>query len=496
MTSFIFDFYLTLTEIYLILGINILIVFGVLVSVSDRIGYPLVNLSIGWVSLQIIFFSFFLTYYIPYEDFFSWNYFLIGDFFVFGSKLLLIFLFIVWFFIAFWYIRFEKINSFEYWILSLLSMVAMFFTIQAFDMLSVYLCIEFQSLSFYILASFKRTSEFSMEAGLKYFVLGVFSSALFLFGLSLMYNLTGLSSLGDFSKFFVSTESESILFYGMVVSMIFVSIALFFKLTSAPFHMWSPDVYEGSPTSITAFFSIFPKLVIMSLILRIFIIGFYDLFFAWKNVILISALSSIFIGSLGAFSQWRWKRFLAYSSINHVGFMLIGLSTGELEGIIGMLFYIVVYMITTVSIFSFLLSFRIFEYPYHYQSRYIKNLCFLSETNPVLALTLCLILFSMAGIPPLAGFFAKVFVLFSGLQNNSYGIILFSVTMSCISCFYYIRIIKNIYFSGYKTWIVAYPLDKGNSLILAFSLFFIISLFLDIESVSIFMTRMAIPFLG
>ena len=496
MTSFVFDFYLTLTEIYLILGINALIIFGVLVSVSDKVGYPLVNLSVGWVSLQITFFSFFLIYYTPYENFFSWNYFLISDFFVLGAKLLLVFLFIIWFFMTFWYMKFEKINSFEYWILCLLSIVAMLFTIQAFDILSIYLCIEFQSLVFYILASFKRTSEFSTEAGLKYFVLGVFSSALLLFGLSLIYNLTGLSNLVDFSKFFIPMEYESALLYGVVVCLIFISIALFFKLTSAPFHMWSPDVYEGSPTSITAFFSIFPKLVIMGLILRIFIIGFYDLFFIWKNIILISALSSIFIGTLGAFSQWRWKRFLAYSSINHVGFMLIGLSTGELEGIVGMLFYIIVYMITTVSVFSFLLSFRVFEYPYHYQIRYIKNLGFLSETNPVLALTLCLILFSMAGIPPLAGFFTKVFVLFSGLQNNSYGIILFSVIMSCISCFYYIRIIKYIYFSGYKVWIVVYPLDKGNSLILALSLFFIIFLFLDIEFTSIFVTRMAIPFLG
>ena len=213
-------------------------------------------------------------------------------------------------------------------------------------------------------------------------------------------------------------------------------------------------------------------------------------------MVLISALSSIFIGSLGAFSQRRWKRFLAYSSINHIGFVLIGLSTGELEGIIGMLFYVIVYMITTVSIFSFLLSFRIFEYPYHYQSRSIKNLGFLSKTNPILALTLCLVLFSMAGIPPLAGFFTKVFVLFSGLQNNAYGIILFSVIMSCVSCFYYIRIVRNIYFSRYETWIVTYPLDKGNSLILAFSLFFTTLLFLDIESVLIFVTRMAVPFLG
>ena len=494
MTSFVSDFYLTLTEIYLVLGISILIIFGVLVSMSSKIGYPLVSLNIGWVGLQIVLFSFFLVYFTPREDFFSWSYFLISDFFVIGTKLLLIIFFIAWFFTTFWYVRFEKVNSFEYWIFCLLSVLAMFFTVQAFDILSIYLCVEFQSLAFYILASFKRTSEFSTEAGLKYFILGAFSSALLLFGLSFMYNLTGLSGLGDFSKFFMFIEPKITLFHGVLVSLVFISMALFFKLTSAPFHMWSPDVYEGSPTSVTAFFSVFPKLVIIGLILRIFAIGFYNLFFIWKNIILISALSSIFVGSLGAFSQWRWKRFLAYSSINHVGFMLIGLSTGELEGIIGMFFYIIVYMVTTIAVFSFLLSFRIFEYPCHYQSRYIKDLGFLPETNPILALTLCLILFSMAGIPPLAGFFAKVFVLFSGLQNNAYGIILFSVGMSCISCFYYIRIVRNIYFSRHKTLIVTYPLDKENSLILAFSLFFIIFLFLDIGPISIFSMRMAIPF--
>ena len=176
--------------------------------------------------------------------------------------------------------------------------------------------------------------------------------------------------------------------------------------------------------------------------------------------------------------------------------MLIGLSTGELEGITAVVFYNLIYMVTTLSIFSFLISFRIFDYPFHYQVRYIKDLNFLSKTNPLLSLTLCLILFSMAGVPPLAGFFAKVLIILSGLQNNAYGIILLTIVMSCISCFYYIRIIKQTYFSLQSLWLVSYPIDKSNSLILAVTLFFLLFLFLDIECISIFAAKMAIPFMG
>lgn len=495
--TFELNFYSTLTEIYLILGINILIIFGALTSMAQKKGYPLVNLIVGFLSFQIIIISFFLICSDPFENLFTWNHFLVSDFFTFGAKLLLIMCYIVWFLTTLHNIEVEKINSFEYWILSILALLAMFFTLQAFDLLSVYLCIEFQSLNFYILASFKRTSEFSTEAGLKYFILGAFSSALLLFGSALLYALTGLSNLGDFSKFFIDLpQDEIIVFFGTITSLVFIGVALFFKLTVAPFHMWAPDVYEGSPITITMFFSLLPKLVILSLILRIFTFSFYDLFLVWKKTILFGALLSILVGSLGALSQRKWKRFLAYSSITHIGFMLIGLSTGELEGITSMLFYNIVYMITTLLIFSFLVSFRIVEYPYHNQIRYLKDISFLSLVNPTLALTLTLTLFSMAGIPPLAGFFAKVFIIFAGLQNNLHGAILFSIIMSCIACFYYIRIIKQVYFDNSFLLSVFYPIDKNNSLILSFSIFFISFLFLDIEFVSLCITRMSIPFLG
>ncbi len=495
MVNFIYDLYFTLPEIYLSICIFIILVYGVLNSGSKFLGYPLLSKSVGLLSIQVLVLTFFFLINFPYLNFLSWNFFINSNIYVLYSKIFLVQACIIWIFFSFNYIQKEKINSFEYWILSLLSLLAFFFLLQVYDLLSMYLVIELQSLSFYVLASFKRSSEFSTEAGLKYFVLGAFSSAFLLFGSSLIYGLTGLTNLADFSILFSGFLLENSLFIsGIFVGLTFILTALFFKISSSPFHMWSPDVYEGAPTSTTAFFSIFPKLVILTLLLRLFFISFHDFIQTWKLFFISCAFLSLLFGSFGAFTQKKWKRFLAYSSINHIGFILIGFLSGEIFGIFSICMYIFIYIITMFATFSFLIDLRTIEYPLSTQVRYIKEITTLGKINPFLATSLTLILFSMAGIPPLSGFFAKVFVLFIGIQSGAYNLVIFSVIMSSIACFYYIRIIQSMYFIKIDKWPIYLCMSKLNAVILSFSCFFILFYFLDLELFSIIITRLTLTF--
>ena len=321
MTTFLYDVNTILPEVYLLISTCCLLVYGVLYSTSTQKGYPVMHSNVAWLTFQVSFFAFLIVTATPCYNLLSWNLLLINDFFVFGSKLLILSFSLFWFVLSLPYITNEKINSFEFWILVLLAITGMLFIVQSYDLLSMYLSVEFQSLIFYVLASFKRTSEFSTESGLKYFILGAFSSALLLFGSSVLYSLTGLTSFNDYSIFFsgLLNNFES-LNQGIILSLIFINIALLFKLSSSPFHVWSPDVYEGSPTAVTMFFSILPKISVITLLLRFCIFGFHDFLSTWQSIMIFCSYLSMLIGTLFAFSQKKWKRFIAYSSINHVVF--------------------------------------------------------------------------------------------------------------------------------------------------------------------------------
>ena len=385
------------------------------------------------------------------------------------------------------YVIWEKLNSFEYWVLSLLAVSAMLLVTQACDLLSIYLTVEFQSLSFYILASFKRNSEFSTEAGLKYFILGAFSSALLLFGSSILYGFTGLTNLNDYVQLFYGLKLEADLTnLPILLGLTFILVALLFKISSAPFHMWAPDVYDGSPTSVTALFSILPKIAIVALLLRVLLLSFPEFSFFWKNLIFICGVGSLLVGSLTAFIQIKWKRFLAYSSITHIGFILVAMIASGMESISNTIFYLIIYVVTMIGIFSFLITLRFFKYPNYYQSRYLIDLINLGKTNSTLALALTLLLFSMTGIPPLAGFFAKFFILLTSLQSYSIGLAIFIVIISSISCFYYIKLIKDMYFINPIDWVFNYPVTKVASLTLGISILFTLFILIDIENLRYF----------
>nr|YP_009511956.1 NADH dehydrogenase subunit 2 [Melanthalia intermedia]AXI97883.1 NADH dehydrogenase subunit 2 [Melanthalia intermedia] len=496
MHNFLYNFYSLLTETYILCNVCLLLIYGVSLSMFSIWGYPLISKNLSLLVFQVLSFSLLLTLFHMPLNLLNGSNFLVSDLFSYYAKLIILIAAIAWFLLVFSYIFREKLNVFEFWILILLAILAMLFAVQVYDLLSIYLIIEFQSLIFYILVSMKRTSEFSTEAGLKYFILGAFSSALLLFGSSIIYGLTGLTNLGDISKFLSSTLFNDIWFSGnLVVGFIFLLVALLFKLSAAPFHMWSPDVYEGTSVPVTAFLSILPKVAVLGIIIRLLLFIFHDLIFLWQNVILISTFLSILIGTLGAMVQRKWKRFIAYSSINHVGFFLLALLTGDIWSISSIIFYVIIYIITMIGIFAFTVDTTLYNYPKFYQIRYLYELDDLVKLNPYLAFSLIIFLFSIAGVPPLAGFFAKLFVLLTALQINAFGISIFAIFMSCIACFYYIRIVKNICFSFCYDWKVVNPMTWTGSFIMGISLISIIFLFLDVELISVVSILMSIPLL-
>nr|YP_010199650.1 NADH dehydrogenase subunit 2 [Crassiphycus corneus]UAD89558.1 NADH dehydrogenase subunit 2 [Crassiphycus corneus] len=497
MHNFLYNFYSILTEIYIIYNICLLLMYGVFLSTYSTLGYPLLSKNFTVLTLQILLFSFLLTFSQVPLNVISWNGFLLSDSFTYYVKLIIILTTVSWFFLSFDYLIYEKLNYFEFWILVLLAIVAMFFIMQSYDLLTIYLAIEFQSLVFYILASINRTSEFSTEAGLKYFILGAFSSAFLLCGSSIIYGLTGLTNLNDLAQFFSGfLVGEHLFSYNLIIGFSFILVALLFKLSAAPFHIWAPDVYEGAPFVVTAFFSILPKLAIIGLLFRVLLYTFYDLISLWQNIILLSTFLSILIGTFGAFAQYKWKRFLAYSSINHVGFMLLAMLGGDFESIASVVFYLIVYIITMLGTFAFVIDTKIYNYPTPHHLRYLSDINGLANYNPFLSGAAVVLLFSMASIPPTAGFFSKLFVLLAAIQVNSFGISLLAVIVSCIACFYYIRLIKNMYFeSSVISWKVIKPMSKLSSLILGISLLNILFIFMDMEIISIISLVISLPFL-
>nr|YP_009317592.1 NADH dehydrogenase subunit 2 [Pterocladiella media]AOX49044.1 NADH dehydrogenase subunit 2 [Pterocladiella media] len=491
MDYLLYNLYSIASEAYILWVVNILLIYGVFFSSSFTLGFPILNKSTSWLSLQSLIFALLLILTQEQINTISWNNFLILNDFTYSAKIVILTFGVSWVFLSYEYSSQCKLNSFEFWILILLSIAAMLFVIQSYDLLSIYLTIEFQSLVFYILASFNRTSEFSTEAGLKYFILGAFSSALLLFGSSLLYGLTGLTNLNDFANLFAGFEIIDFpTGVGIVTGMTFIVSALFFKISASPFHMWAPDVYEGANIIVTALFSILPKLPIFSILFKLLFLSFHDLIDYWSVFITISAISSLVIGALGAFMQLKWKRFMAYSSINHVGFMLLALINGNNGAIFSFIVYILIYMTTIVGTFSFIMSLRTFCYPKIQQSRYLENLTMLSVTNPLLAVSMTIFLFSMAGIPPLAGFFSKLFILITIIKSNIIGIGIIAVLINCIACFYYIRLIKKMYFDYKSYWPILVPVTKSNSLLLGLTLIVIIFLVIDLELVLIFATSM------
>jgi len=335
----------------------------------------------------------------------------------------------------------EGIPQFEFPILLLFAVLGMMMMVSANDLIALYLGIELQSLSLYVLAAIRRDSIKSAEAGLKYFVLGALSSGILLYGMTMVYGFSGATGFNELELAFSDGVANNQLI-GVTVGVIFILCALAFKVSAVPFHMWTPDVYEGAPTPITAFFSIAPKIAAMLLLARVLLEPFGGLFVQWQQVICFIAIASMTFGAFAAINQTNIKRLMAYSSIGHMGFVLVGLAAGTLAGLQAVLLYLTVYLFMNVGTFACILAMKRDDR----MVEEINQLAGYSRTNPRMTIALTIFMFSMAGIPPLAGFFGKYFVFKAAIDAELYTLTVIGLLASVVSAFYYLRIVKLMYF--------------------------------------------------
>ena len=330
----------------------------------------------------------------------------------------------------------NKLDKFEYPIIVLLSILGMFFMVSSNDLILFYLGLELQSLSLYILASIDRDNLRSTESGVKYFVLSALSSGLLLYGCSLLYGFTGSTNFEVIANQLTKENS------GAVFAMVFILVGLAFKVSAVPFHMWTPDVYEGAPTSITSFFAVVPKVAGLALLIKFMFVPFSNILLEWQTIIIFISIASMILGAVAAMIQKNFKRLLAYSSIGHIGYALAGVATGAVSGYQSSVVYISIYVIMNIGAFSCLYLLR-------KDGKYkenISDLSGISKKHPLLAISLLIILFSLAGVPPLGGFFAKFYVFVAVLEKEMYALAIIGLLTTVMSAFYYLKIIKTIYF--------------------------------------------------
>jgi NADH-quinone oxidoreductase subunit N len=339
------------------------------------------------------------------------------------------------------YVKREQMSRFEFPILILFATLGMMLMISANDLIALYIGLELQSLSLYIVAAFRRDAVRSTEAGLKYFVLGALSSGLLLYGASMVYGFTGGTGFEAIAAG-IAGYGPGALPIGVLIGLVFIAAALAFKVSAVPFHMWTPDVYEGAPTPVTAFFSAAPKIAAIALLLRVFVGPFGELASSWNQIILFISIASMAFGAFAAIGQRNIKRLLAYSSIGHVGYALVGLAAATPEGVRGVLIYMALYMVMTVGAFAAVLTMR----QKGQMVEEIADLAGLSKTNPAMAALIGIFMFSMAGIPPFSGFFAKVYVFLPAINAGLYGLAIVGMLSSVVGAYYYVRIVKLMYF--------------------------------------------------
>ena len=536
-------------EMFLGISILYLILHGTFISTKKE--YPLIHDSILNIGILILISTFFLVVHDPISsiiDMTCFNNSIANDYLGNSSKLIIVGFSLFCLLMIQQYLTEQKINHFEYIVLFLFALLGLLLLCCANDLITAYLAIELQSLAFYAMAAFKRNSTFSIDAGLKYFILGSFSSGLLLFGSSLIYGLTGTVNFEDLKDLFSNTfpgnttfdftttsslvfdtqaldflqklpqqqilnkgvytltsmeyvslvqllneidnvrlvdYQESFLFNKsfdtslIQFSVILVLISLFFKLALAPFHVWLPDVYEGSPLSSTMFFAIIPKIGVLTLLVRIVYHGFYGFLDYWQQYLVLVAVLSVLVGSVTALEQRKLKSLLAYSSIGHVGYLLVSYSTGTLDGLQMLFFYIIVYMLAGLCLWSILI---LMKKKYNYSvksSKDLGDLSLLLKSNNTLAFIFCIVFFSIAGVPPLIGFLAKAGIFLVAIESSMYFVAFISILCSVISTFYYLRVIKVVLFEQKLVGSLYYPLETQKASVITAIFFLVIFFFIN-----------------
>ncbi len=440
---------LVFPEIFLSLSIMFLLMLGVYKKNSSKL--------IQNISLIILLITAVITFNetISVKDEKLFNNSVIVDYLSSFMKIITLFAAFFVLVISSTYLKTFKIFKIEYPILILSSVLGMMIMISSNDLIVFYMGLELQSLALYVLATFNRDNIKSSEGGLKYFVLSALSSGLLLYGCSLIYGFTGST---NFDIIAIQLNSNE---YSLTFGIVFILVGLAFKISAVPFHMWAPDVYEGSPTSVTLFFTMVPKIAALSVFIRFLYVPFLDLIEQWQMILIFLSIASMLFGAVAAIGQTNLKRLVAYSSISHVGYALAGLATGTNDGIQSSVIYITIYILMNLGLFSCLLMMkRNNEY-----SENIDDLSGLSKNHPMLSLSLLIILFSLAGIPPLAGFFAKFYIFKSVIEQSMYFLAIVGLLSTVVAAFYYLRLIKIMYFDEEKE-----KYDTDHSIWLKFSL--------------------------
>ncbi len=360
--------------------------------------------------------------------------------------------------------------KFEFSALIILATLGMLIMVSANDLMVLYIGLELQSLSLYILAAMKRDSAKATESGLKYFVLGALSSGMLLYGASLLYGFTGQTQLDKIAEVILLGDRS----IGVIFGMAFLLAGIAFKISAAPFHMWTPDVYEGAPTPVTAFFATAPKVAAMALLIRLLTDSFEPLTKDWQQIIIFLSIASMVLAAFAGIGQKNIKRLIAYSSIGHMGFALVGLSAGNLVGVEGVAIYMAIYLTTNVGLFACILSLK-------NSSGYVENIsdmAGLAKTRPFVAAVMAIMMFSLIGLPPLAGFFAKWHVFLAAIEAQLYPLAVIGVLASAIGAFYYLRVVKTMYFDEPEHEFA--PIPGELSFVMAVSGFLIVSYFLTV----------------
>ena len=455
----------------MLLSLLVLLLYAIYVGSNSTLNFPLIHSTVVVLSLQVLFSTFLLVNSLEYvtAEITVFNSSLVIDTLSLSSKkcvLLACFLCLVIMQNDF---KEQSINSFEYTILLMLSVFGAILMCSSNDLITAYLAIEVQSLSFYILAAFKKNSTFSMDAGLKYFILGALSSSILLFGSSLIYGMTGTTNFEHFHQLcsYEDIRTSSIYSSNLFIQfgLILVLSSLFFKLSVAPFHVWSPDVYEGSLSCSTLVFSVIPKLGLFVLVVRLFFYSFDTFSEKFRYLFVYSSLLSIIVGSFGGLEQTKVKTLLAFSSISHMGYSVLAFSSGVVEGVQVMYCYLLVYMLSGVSLWSIFFSTKL-KQPFDKHNKDLTDFSSLAKSNNTVSICLVTTLLSLAGFPPFIGFYTKMSVFSVTIESSMYSATIIAVLCGVISTYYYIRIIKISYFEQTTSGHLYLPIKSPTALII------------------------------
>ena len=444
---------LVLPELVLLGAALSLLMFGVFRRGQSDSG--ITSLAVVFMGLALVF-----VFAIPNSEITIFDGLLINDPFAKFMKSLVLIGAMLTLIMGYGYRKRGELVNFEYPVLILFATLGMLLMISANNLMALYIGIELQSLSLYVIAAFDRDSRSSGEAGLKYFILGALSSGLLLYGCSLVYGFSGSTSFEGIASALNTIGADSI---GLTIGMVFLCAGLAFKVSAVPFHMWTPDVYEGSPTPSTAFFAAAPKIAGVAIFIRVLVDPFADLVAQWQQVVIAISVASMSLGTLAAIYQTNIKRLMAYSSIANIGYALVGLAAGTSDGVQSVIIYMSIYLIMIVGTFGCILSMRV----HGQMMEDINDLAGLGRTNPLLAIALTALMFSFVGIPPLAGFFGKLYVFLAAINAGLYWLAVIGLLTSVVGAFYYLRIVKLMYFDEARESFDS-PIDKELVAVIAF----------------------------